>query len=1214
MEELATRAPEAHQYLSQMPPEIQEDIAGRLSDLGHESTIQTDMFGRAEHISVEDYTPEQIEHGERIGSMMGEAARLTQKAHTELTQHGEIETVGYETPADRVFGRAKDLALQEAIEAKENNDPEASVAAIQNAMVLELLHPQDYGDDTRDVRFGSLIAVGMADELLGAAHDMHGVVSVGGRSQGYAQSASELFTPFADTIRVAANADFDDQFQHVEVLVEPGQPAEGIQKRNEIIERLNYQGLITLAKEAADVRKNSQLASVYTEKALEELAKNAERIEHTDSKKVADLLVAADQLLKEEEREVLADTLRALKTMRTAGLKPYRTNIPATGALDKTLISLVANGEHALASELLSVSPHEVTDQADQRYSSTNIGVALMMAVSAGEFDEANTQGVISEVLEMQEKKLAEFMQQLHDAGAPADTIEKILRNSPNPDLALDVPAEFWQQYAEAIQRSEGESVQHRIRATNMQNLIEGGEEYNVAMVAQNLMKLIEQDVPANLYTREMMRILSVGIEGDEQEAYIQQLASVGNQIINDETLSPHEQTQTLNALYIFKQPEQALKITQEVYGNGSPGSLGRIAKFSQDGMRSYAELLIIPEEVKTVLENETFRELLSKTDLTTDVRDTIAETIFRSSEPLLTAEEISDILTTGEFAELIGDNGAGYGLRSALIKSVLESADMTEAAKALTGTFGGGNSLWYTTSQLAELSVGSSFYCDGARVSRIPSSLPIRSTTSYDRQSITYLEGEEMVRHLSEVYGVEVEGSLSGGVEISALPEDLQTTILTAHLYEAITMSREPSLREQATQRNTGVSAENIFESNNLHHFTGYGSLPAILQNGLLPGEFIASQMRADSFPFNVDLVESTSEVLLKPTHQERLDSLASRGFGDMALHIRRSGDSSEFRPGEEYPATEIGYGGQHRLIPGGFPATEISAVTLKTPDALASAKTALLEAGVFIPVFDSSGEILYSYEQYVQDRRDGNYDVVVPEIVDSTFERPNSQGGSNEGAEFIVPSSIRGEAPQRFYCKFAKPDNTEHLWSELLADELYRSVTPELVPDTKPVILEGRLARASTMVEIDEDQPVTDEARNAGFIMDALLGNWDATYNSANLVMSRGNAMRIDTGNALFFRARGDRKSPQQFSTVVAELEEGTDNSELGAGMRQNYPGLTEDDITRQVGALEESLTDERIDQAVDSVRMSDGERQELKRILKARRDYIISWAARS
>ena len=40
----------------------------------------------------------------------------------------------------------------------------------------------------------------------------------------------------------------------------------------------------------------------------------------------------------------------------------------------------------------------------------------------------------------------------------------------------------------------------------------------------------------------------------------------------------------------------------------------------------------------------------------------------------------------------------------------------------------------------------------------------------------------------------------------------------------------------------------------------------------------------------------------------------------------------------------------------------------------------------------------------------------------------------------------------------------------------------------------------------------------RNEGFVMDCLLGNWDAVFNLQNLVMdASGHAMRIDTGNSL-------------------------------------------------------------------------------------------------
>jgi hypothetical protein len=60
----------------------------------------------------------------------------------------------------------------------------------------------------------------------------------------------------------------------------------------------------------------------------------------------------------------------------------------------------------------------------------------------------------------------------------------------------------------------------------------------------------------------------------------------------------------------------------------------------------------------------------------------------------------------------------------------------------------------------------------------------------------------------------------------------------------------------------------------------------------------------------------------------------------------------------------------------------------------------------------------------------------------------------------------------------------------------------------------------------------------------------------------------------------------------------------------MKSGYPGLTQADIQSQLTLLRERFTDPAIDQLVDSVRLSQADRDSLKTTLRQRRDYIISY----
>ena len=74
------------------------------------------------------------------------------------------------------------------------------------------------------------------------------------------------------------------------------------------------------------------------------------------------------------------------------------------------------------------------------------------------------------------------------------------------------------------------------------------------------------------------------------------------------------------------------------------------------------------------------------------------------------------------------------------------------------------------------------------------------------------------------------------------------------------------------------------------------------------------------------------------------------------------------------------------------------------------------------------------------------------------------------------------------------------------------------------------------------------------------------------------------------------------------MTEIEAGDDYNDLRRGMRQKYPGLTEEMIVSQVKELRDRLPDEMIDALVDSIRRPKAERVELARILKARKQYLI------
>lgn len=567
------------------------------------------------------------------------------------------------------------------------------------------------------------------------------------------------------------------------------------------------------------------------------------------------------------------------------------------------------------------------------------------------------------------------------------------------------------------------------------------------------------------------------------------------------------------------------------------------------------------------------------------------------------------DVLTNPDAVRLIDPQSPAYFMADALLLEILESDDPKQVISIYSSIFSDTTSLWMISANLTLHKYGQSRFSAGrtSEITKLPNSLPVDGRTEYSPDHITYVTGEEAIGYL-KLAGASEEAiaayTETGHVNLSELPEELIKTVLVGNVYETITMSRDYKLRQEASKRNSSLSAEDVVVAGNLVHGAPMEVLSRIIQNGCLPGEFLLSSGRADNTPLAADFIKISESST--GSFRETIASLPNSAYGDVDIIFRR--EDSGYREGEEYLASIIG--DHHYVVSGGLPSTEIVGIVVRSNDKLETIKVVSVQNGMYVPIFSASGEMLFSHEEYSAMRNDGNYEIIAPVHVDGAIRQPDSQKGSNEGAVFVLPETNGLEAG-RYYVKFSTDSDQQHLWNELLSDSIYRAIAPELVPDTVPVFIEGRMGRASKVAEAD-DVPVSNGARNAGFVLDALLGNWDAVYNTNNLFMSEGVAMRIDTGNSLFYRARGQQKTDENFGPIVTELELGTDTGSLGKGMRQMYPGLTQESVDEQVGALSEELTDKKIDELVDNVRMPKEYRDKVATVLKQRRDYIVGWVS--
>ena len=584
------------------------------------------------------------------------------------------------------------------------------------------------------------------------------------------------------------------------------------------------------------------------------------------------------------------------------------------------------------------------------------------------------------------------------------------------------------------------------------------------------------------------------------------------------------------------------------------------------------------------------------------------------SNDPAV--QRFAKFMQDKELVDVLGENGQLNILSKQFLQLYMDTESPDGVASTLKDLTKGNTALWRINQEYAKLlvgEVGDVGYLSTYKVDAIPLSLPradLSTLSSEIPKPINFADMDEDTRRLvlnEEALQTHPDIAAMTEVAFTELNSETQDALLAYRLYESIALTRDGKARQVASERNKAFAeVGNYWHEGDLTHATpSVGNLRKILQTSMLCGETLGSSTASDSYPFNVDTVVVSQMVLEKTTHQERAHRLHNEGYGEIVMLLHRTPESTDF--GRE---TQGGMVEDHRLVFGAVPATEISAIMLRGDSDELKADTidAIVESGMYIPVVDHSGELALSYEQYQSRRADGNYINVEPRILDSSFKREGTQGGSNEGAMFVIPTA---HGMEHHYVKFGdeSAQKRDHLWTEVLADSIYRTVTPELVPDTEAVIVEGRLARSSKYLEISEGTAVTQEARNAGFIMDSFVGNWDAVFNEANLAMTTdGRAPRFDNGNSLDFRARGEKKDEGAFTGVVHEVEFGNNVGQLGTGMRQMYPGLTDEQVASQVKELRDRLPDSMIDGLVDGVRRSKADRDMLARTLKARKQYLV------
>ena len=216
------------------------------------------------------------------------------------------------------------------------------------------------------------------------------------------------------------------------------------------------------------------------------------------------------------------------------------------------------------------------------------------------------------------------------------------------------------------------------------------------------------------------------------------------------------------------------------------------------------------------------------------------------------------------------------------------------------------------------------------------------------------------------------------GRLQLSSLTFDELSELVHQRLQSLLDPSLEERVRADIDNRSRAqrfLEGSATLPPGTLVHYTSWDNLPAIILEGNCCGETVGIQSKQDSFPLFVDAIRLRDEdrglrvpdVLGHAKYYEPF-----RGFdkGVALVYPRRSGPDILF-PGEETPAS--GREAVHHLTFVGIPHSELGVVVLTNQipqeefaSVLDSTKTSLVKAGVYVPVVNVSGALLFFPEEF--------------------------------------------------------------------------------------------------------------------------------------------------------------------------------------------------------------------------------------------------------
>lgn len=224
--------------------------------------------------------------------------------------------------------------------------------------------------------------------------------------------------------------------------------------------------------------------------------------------------------------------------------------------------------------------------------------------------------------------------------------------------------------------------------------------------------------------------------------------------------------------------------------------------------------------------------------------------------------------------------------------------------------------------------------------------------------------------------------------------------------------------------------------------------------------------------------------------------------------------------------------------------------------------------------------------------------------DIDNGGFQQIGKQSGSNPGGLYASPSG------EKFYVK--TPKSEDHARNEILAAKLYELAKVRM-PQIGSATRQGKPSVYSKIIPgLRQDSKSltsgTAKGVGAGMGADAWLANWDVIgLDYDNLLLDGNNeAVRLDTGGALRYRAMGDPKG-KAFGPEVTEMKIFTDPERKAGGVFGKAPPA---EIAQGIDNVTQ-IPDKAIHDLVEQWGPKDeSERKKLYQTLLARREDLKKW----